>query len=191
MNEGDKVTDKENLNVNEAEELDEVTEANAGEKNSAAENEAVVELQRKLEEKEKECSEYLELARRTKAEFDNFRKRTQKEKESLYGDGIGDAVKELLPVLDNLERALAYNEAEEKSLYDGLEMVLKSFYDILGKIGVEEIEADGVEFNPDFHNAVMHVEDPELGENTVAEVLQKGFRLKDKIIRYSMVKVAN
>lgn len=186
------MTDKENQNINEVELEEENPRDDLKDSNDNTQNADILEeMQKKLEEKERECSEYLDLARRTKAEFDNFRKRTQKEKETLYTEGTADAVKELLPVLDNLERAIGFKDVEDKSLYEGVEMVLRSFKDILNKMGVEEIEAEGQSFNPDFHNAVMHIEDPELGENTVAEVLQKGYKFKDKIIRYSMVKVAN
>lgn len=190
------MTDKDNLNADEMnleeKKLNENT--NDASENPQGENASVLEeLQKKLEEKNKECSEYLDLARRTKAEFDNYRKRTQKEKETIYTEGIADAVKDMLPILDNLERALGFRNVEtgDNSLYEGVGMVLKSFKDILIKMGVEEIEAEGIAFDPDFHNAVMHVEDPELGMNTVAEVLQKGYKFKDKIIRHSMVKVAN
>lgn len=151
----------------------------------------VQELLDKISAKEKESEEYLDLARRTKAEFENFRKRTQKEKESLYDDGFSDAVKNVLPILDNLERAVSFNTSEKSSFSEGVEMVLKMFKDSLSKMGIEEIEAVGKKFDPDFHNAVMHIEDEALEENVIVEVLQKGYKFKNKVIRYSMVKVAN
>lgn len=148
------------------------------------------ELQKKYDEKEKQANEYIDMLKRTMADFDNFRKRTNKEKESIYDDGIMDAVKNLLPVFDNLERALEYNN-EDQSLIDGIKMVVKLFKDIMTKMNIEEINALGEKFNPELHNAVMHVEDENYGENEVIEVLQKGYKYKDKILRYSMVKVAN
>lgn len=148
------------------------------------------ELKKIIEEKEKQCQEYLDLLRRTKAEFDNFRKRTAKEKESMYDDGFGDSIKEILPILDNLERAVSFN-TEKNSFSDGVEMVLKMFKDTLVKLGVEEIKSEGEEFNPNYHNAVMHIEDENFDKNIVVEVFQKGYIYKDRVLRYSMVKVAN
>lgn len=145
---------------------------------------------KELERKTKECEEYLELIKRTKAEFDNFRKRTQKEKEVIYDDGFAEAIKNILPVLDNLERAISSTN-ERTPLYEGLEMTLKLFKDTLTKIGVEEIPALNEKFDPNVHNAVMHIEDENLEENIIVEEFLKGYKYKDKIIRYSMVKVAN
>ena len=129
---------------------------------------------------------YLRLA----AEYDNYRKRTAKEKESIYGDAKADTIKPLLAVYDNLERGIAqYDEADVHR--QGLEMILRQFSEALTKLGVTEIEAKGQPFDPEKHNAVMHVEDEEAGENTVVEVFQKGFMLGDKVLRFAMVKVAN
>lgn len=130
------------------------------------------------------------MLKRTMADFDNYRKRTTKEKESIYDDGFMDAVKQLLPVLDNLERALEYNN-ENESLIEGVKIIVKLYKDTMTKMNIEEINALGEKFNPEFHNAVMHVEDENYGENEVIEVLQKGYKYKDRILRYSMVKVAN
>lgn len=149
------------------------------------------ELQRKYEEKAKEAEEYLNMLRRTMADFDNYRKRTAKEKESLFDDGYSEAVKNLLPVLDNLERAEKNSSEKEGSLYEGVKMVLKIFRDLLEKSGVKEIEAEGVKFDPNYHNAILHVEDDSVGENIIVEVFQKGFTYKGKVIRHSLVKVAN
>lgn len=149
-----------------------------------------LELKRKYDAKEKECSEYLDMLKRNMADFDNYRKRIVKEKEAIYDDGVIFTVKQLLPVLDNLERALEFN-VEESNFSEGIQMVMKLFRDTLSKIGVEELKAEGEKFNPEYHNAVMHIEDENYGENEVVEVLQKGYKYKDKIIRYSMVKVAN
>lgn len=129
---------------------------------------------------------YLRLA----AEYDNYRKRTAKEKESIYGDAKADTIKPLLAVYDNLERGIAqYDEADVHR--QGLELILRQFSEALTKLGVTEIEAKGQPFDPEKHNAVMHVEDEEAGENTVVEVFQKGFLLGDKVLRFAMVKVAN
>ncbi len=123
------------------------------------------------------------------AEYDNFRKRSAKERESVYGDAYIDALTSVLPVLDNLERAESCDDAE--GLKKGLELTLRSFRDTLEKMGVGEIEAMGKSFDPNIHNAVMHVEDDEHGECEIVEVLMKGYQKGDKVIRYSMVKVAN
>ena len=123
------------------------------------------------------------------AEYENFRRRSAKERESVYSDAYSDAVVQILPILDNLERATAFDDAE--AVKKGVGMTLKACGEILSKMGVSEIEAQGKEFDPNLHNAVMHVEDDSVGENTVVEVLQKGYMKGDKVIRYAMVKVAN
>ena len=129
---------------------------------------------------------YLRLA----AEYDNYRKRTAKEKESVYGDAKADTIKPLLAVYDNLERGIAqYDESDVHR--QGLELILLLFTEALTKLCVTEIEAKGQPFDPGLHNAVMHVEDETAGENTVVEVFQKGFMLGDKVLRFAMVKVAN
>ena len=129
---------------------------------------------------------YLRLA----AEYDNYRKRTAKEKESVYGDAKADTIKPFLAVYDNLERGIAqYDESDVHR--QGLELILRQFTEALTKLGVTEIESQGVPFDPEKHNAVMHVEDESVGENTVVEVFQKGFALGDKVLRFAMVKVAN
>ena len=130
---------------------------------------------------------YLRLA----AEYDNYRKRTAKEKESLYTDAKIDTVKALLGVYDNLERGLAQYGDEESPHRKGLEMVFNQFKESLKKLGVETMDAVGQPFDPEKHNAVMHIEDESYGENTVAEVLQQGFTLGDKVLRFAIVKVAN
>lgn len=149
------------------------------------------ELIDKLQAKEKECEEYLDMLKRTMADFDNFRKRTLKEKEGLYDEGFSEAVKQFLPVLDNFERAVAYNDKENINIIEGIEMILKMFKEVLKKIGVEEIPSMGEKFNPNFHNAIVHIEDENLEENIIVDVMQKGYKYNDKILRYSMVKVAN
>lgn len=154
-------------------------------------NELENELQDKLQKKEKECEEYLDMLKRSMADFDNFRKRTVKEKEGLYDEGYSEAIKQILPVLDNFERATAYNDKENTSIIEGIQMILKMFKDTLNKMGVEEIPSIGEKFDPNYHNAISHMEDESYGENTIVEVMQKGYKYKDKILRYSMVKVAN
>ena len=148
------------------------------------------ELEKLKEERESalaaEKDRYLRLA----AEYDNFRKRSQKERESVYADAKGDTVLQLLPVYDNLERALKA-ECSDPAFYKGVEMIMGQLKGIFEKLGVEPIEAAGKPFDPALHNAVMHVEDEALGENMVAEEFQKGFTLNGKVIRFAMVKVAN
>ena len=129
---------------------------------------------------------YLRLA----AEFDNFRKRTLKEKEQSYGNGKADAVEKLLPVYDNLERALN-QPTEDEAFKKGVEMTMTQLVGIFSGLGVEIYGNVGDEFDPNFHNAVMHTEDESLGENVISQVFQKGFRMGEKIIRFAMVQVAN
>ena len=124
------------------------------------------------------------------AEYDNFRKRSQKEKEAIYSDATANAVKALLSVYDNLERALKQETADE-AYKKGVEMTMAGFLKAMEGLGVKEIEAVGRPFDPNIHNAVMHIEDESLGENMVAEVFQAGFTLGEKVIRFAMVKVAN
>jgi len=127
---------------------------------------------------------------RVAAEFDNFRKRTIKEKEASYGNGKADAVAKILPVYDNLERAL--NQPTEDAAYKkGVEMTMNELVKILTSLGVEIFGNVGDEFNPNLHNAVMHIDSDELGENTIAQVFQKGFKIGEKIVRFAMVQVAN
>ncbi len=151
-------------------------------------------------EKQKEPSETdklkAELAdtqdkyRRMLAEYDNFRKRSARERESLYADASADTVAGLLPVLDNLERALQTETADE-AYKKGVEITLKQFYECLEKLHVKEIPAEGEQFDPAVHNAVMHVDQEGVDDNTVVEVFQKGFQMNGRVIRHAMVKVAN
>ena len=124
------------------------------------------------------------------AEYDNFRKRSQKEKDSLYADIKAETLKKFLPVYDNLVRALDQS-TEDEAYRRGVEMIMNQFNTTMEKLGVTEIESLGQKFDPAFHNAVMHVEDAEKGENEIVEVFQKGFIMGDKVIRFAMVKVAN
>jgi len=147
-----------------------------------------------LAEAEAKCEEYLDAWRRSMAEFDNYKKRTQKEKESTYSLATAEAVGAFLPLLDNLERAKAAAEAPDatpEDLSKGMESILKQVEEILKNLGVTPIQAEGKPFDPNFHYAVSHVENDDLGENTVAAEFQKGYQLGERVIRHSMVQVAN
>ena len=125
------------------------------------------------------------------AEFDNFRKRTEKEKTQMFETGAKSIVEKILPVVDNFERGLKGMEESEDPFAQGMQMIYKQLMTSLEEAGVKAIEAVGQEFNPDFHNAVMHVEDDEFGENEIVEEFQKGYMYHDSVLRHSMVKVAN
>ena len=127
---------------------------------------------------------------RVAAEYDNFRKRTIKEKEASYGNGKADAVAKILPVYDNLERALN-QETADAAYKKGVELTMNELVKILTSLGVEIFGNVGEEFDPNLHNAVMHIENEELGENTISQVFQKGFKIGDKVVRFAMVQVAN
>lgn len=142
------------------------------------------------EEKEDELSILNDKYLRLVAEYDNYRKRTAKEKESIYPEAKVSVVSAILPVLDNFERALASAQSDD-AFVEGVKMILKQFEDTLKNIGVEVIPAVGEKFDPNFHNAVMHIDDDNYGENEVVEEFQKGYKIGDRIVRYSMVKVAN
>lgn len=147
----------------------------------------------KKDKKDEKIEELTDRLTRQIAEFDNFRKRTDKEKSQMYEIGARDIIEKILPVIDNFERGIAAVPEEEKAnpFAEGLEKIYKQLMTTFEEIGVKPIEAVGAEFNPDFHNAVMHVEDEALGENTVAEEFQKGYTYRDSVVRHSMVKVAN
>ena len=152
----------------------------------------IAELKAALATKESELADANDKYLRLCAEYDNFRKRSAKEREGVYTDAYCDALTQLLPVLDNLDRAAQYCEAESESpMAKGVELTLKSFVEAMAKMGVLEIEALGKDFDPNIHNAVMHVEDESVGENQVVEVFMKGYAKGDKVLRHSMVKVAN
>ncbi|MBQ7718701.1 MAG: nucleotide exchange factor GrpE [Clostridia bacterium] len=170
------------MEENKEKELEETAEETAEE----AENE-------QLKEALKKAEEYKDKFLRVSAEFDNFRKRTVKEKETLYSDGKASAVAEFLPLADNMERALeaVSAESDRDSLAEGLEKIAKQLSDILKSLSVEEIAAVGEQFDPELHNAVMHIEDDEKENNTIVEEFQKGYTLNGKVIRHSMVSVAN
>ena len=144
----------------------------------------------KMEGLAKELADQNDKFLRLAAEYDNYRKRTAKEKESLWTDAKADTVQAFLPVYDNLERALKQETADE-AYKKGVEMTMNQLKEVFAKLGVTEIEAQGKPFDPNLHNAVMHIEDENLGENVVAQVFQAGFMLGEKVIRFAMVQVAN
>ena len=147
----------------------------------------------KKDKKDEKIEELTDRLTRQMAEFDNFRKRTEKEKSQMYEVGAKDIIEKILPVVDNFERGLGAVTEEEKenAFVQGMEKVYKQLMTTLEGIEVKPIEAVGKEFDPNFHNAVMHVEDENLGENIVAEEFQKGYMYRDSVVRHSMVKVAN
>ena len=145
----------------------------------------------KLDVAEQNAAQAKEQLLRMAAEYDNYRKRTAKEKDNLYQDAKADTIKEFLAVYDNLERAVATEGDEDSPHKKGLEMIFHQYQEILKKLGVTEIEAQGQPFDPEKHNAVMHIDDENLGENVVSQVFQAGFLLGDKVIRHAIVQVAN
>lgn len=147
----------------------------------------------KPDPKDEKIEELTDRLQRSMAEFDNFRKRTEKEKSAMFEIGAKDIIERILPIVDNFERGLAAIPEEEKAsaFAEGMEKIYKQLIKSLEEAGVKPIEAVGQPFNPDFHNAVMHVEDESLGENVVAQELLKGYTYRDTVVRHSMVQVAN
>ena len=143
-----------------------------------------------LEELQKELGSQKDLLR-TAAEYENFRKRTEKEKRAIYADATAEAVKAILPIADSLEHAVKAEDGATAEYQTGLELIQSQFNAALEKLGVSPVGEAGEEFNPELHNAVAHVEDESIAENTIVEVFQKGYMLKEKVIRLAMVKVAN
>ena len=150
-------------------------------------------FKKKKDPKDEKIEELSDKLLRQMADFDNFRKRTEKEKSAMYEIGAKDIIEKLLPVVDNFERGFTTvaEEDKEDAFVTGMEMVYKQLMTMLEGVGVKPIEAVGQEFNPDLHNAVMHVEDETVGENIIVEEFQKGYTYRDSVVRYSMVKVAN
>lgn len=185
---------EEAVNENEAVNHDNVSEV-CDEVSETEENSEDNELNiiKNLKEENEKLKEELDAAKdkllRLTAEYDNYRKRTVKEKEGIYSDAYVDVLKEIIPIIDNLERAVAA-DGNLEDLKKGIEMTMKGCQDSFAKLGVQEIDTTG-EFDPNLHNAVMHIEDENLGKNAIAEVFQKGYKKDDKIIRHTMVKVAN
>ena len=178
-----------------------VTEASTEENEASSEKEdgeekkskSLFKKEKKKDKKDQQIEELNDRLMRNMAEFDNFRKRTEKEKSMMFELGAKDIVEKILPVIDNFERGLASISEEEKegAFAKGVEAIYKQLLQTLEATGVKQIEALGKEFDPNFHNAVMHVEDEEYGENVVVEEFQKGYMYKESVVRHSMVKVAN
>lgn len=175
------------------EEIVETTEQE-GKEAEVTEGEIVDGTAEKIAKLEQQAAENFDKYQRSLAEFDNFRKRTMKEKAAMYDDGVRDTVEKLLNVVDNLERAVMAQEGkaeENDSFLIGVQMILKQFQEILHGLGVEEIKALGEKFDPNLHAAVAHEDDENYGENEIILEMLKGYQYKDKVIRHSMVKVAN
>ena len=181
--------------LSDAEELKE--EETEDEEPVSKEDKKAAKKQAKLNKKEDSYKEKIDQledrVKRQMAEFENFRKRTDKEKQAMFDTGAKSVIEKVLPVVDNFERGLATvpEESKEDPFVDGMNRIYKQLMTELENIGVKPIEAVGQEFDPNLHNAVMHVEDEKAGENTIVEVFQAGFRTGEKVIRFSMVKVAN
>ena len=176
--------------------LDENTEESkkkTAKKKESKSSKEVQELKELLSGKIDELSDLNDKYLRLLAEYDNYKKRTAKEKEALKVDSVGDAVTSLLPIIDNFERAIAsFTDADkETDFFKGVEMIYNQTKEAFFKLGVEEIKSLGEEFNPELHNAIMHIEDETVADNTIVEEFQKGYTYGGKVIRYSMVKVAN
>ncbi len=169
------------------------SDADEGKEDSKAEKKKFFGKKNKKDKKDEKIDELTDRLTRQMAEFDNFRKRTEKEKSQMYEIGAKDIIEKILPIVDNFERGLASMPEEEKAtpFAEGMEKIYKQLMTMLESIDVKPIEAVGKEFNPDFHNAVMHVEDEELDENIIVEEFQKGYTYRDSVVRHSMVKVAN
>ena len=187
---------KEDENVTSAEETAETAEnadAEASEADSEDPDKKKSFFKKKKDKKDEQIEELTDKVKRQMAEFDNFRKRTEKEKSQMYDMGAKTIVEKILPVIDNFERGLAAvpEDNKEDAFVVGMDKIYRQMLTVLEEAGVKPIEAVGAEFDPNFHNAVMHVEDETLGENVVAEELQKGYMYRDTVVRHSMVKVAN
>ena len=164
------------------------------EEEASTEKKGFFKKKEKKDKKDEKIEELNDRLIRQMAEFDNFRKRSEREKSQMFEIGAKDIVEKILPVVDNMERGLATVSEEEmanNAFAQGMEKVYKHFMTVLEQAGVKPIEAVGTEFNPDFHNAVMHVEDENVGENIVVEEFQKGYMYRESVVRHSMVKVAN
>lgn len=188
-------------NINNENGNNEATEGAAsndsGEKNNEVREEDIrnelEKLRTELKEANSKCEEYFNALQRIAAEFDNYRKRTQREKEALEKEVTCDVIASFIPVMDNLERALksVETDCDVKTIREGIEMIKRQFGEILKKYEVQEIKSVGEKFDPNLHEAVMHVQDESYGENEIVEEFQKGYIMKDRVIRHSVVKVAN
>ncbi len=180
-----KNSEQSNLDVNNIENTEENNAEQVLDK-----DEIIEKLNSDLEEQTKKSDEYLDHLKRNMAEFDNYKKRMAKEKENMYISIVGDFIAEVLPIMDNFEKAINA-ESTDESFKDGMHMIYDQLKEMLDRTGLEEIECQGQDFDPNLHEAVMHVEDENYAEKQVVEVFRKGYRLGDKIIRHAMVKVAN
>ncbi len=193
IKEADGTSDK-TASSNGADEADTKAEADKeDEEKPEAESEAEASAAGKPDKKDKQIEELTDKYKRLFAEFDNFRKRTEQEKAGMYDEGERYVLLKLLPVVDNFERALSSvpEELKGSSYVDGIDKIYRSFTDLLKELNVTPIEAAGQPFDANLHNAVMHIEDDSVGENMIVEEFQKGYMFRDKVLRYSMVKVAN
>lgn len=170
----------------ESEEMEDSDDAEGSEKKKGF-------FKKKKSKQEEKIEELTDQVKRQMAEFDNFRKRTEKEKDQMFEVGAKSIIEKILPVIDSFERGLAAVPEDEKddAFVDGMDKVYKQMMTALEEAGVKTIETEGAEFDPNFHNAVMHIEDENLGENVIAEEFQKGYTYRDAVVRHSMVKVAN
>ena len=185
--------EEETVKAAEASEEKESTGGEKPEETEAVEEPEMLKKKKKKDKMEEKIEVLDDRVKRQMAEFDNFRKRTEKEKSHMYEVGARDVIEKILPVVDNFERGLASvpEDQKENPVIVGMDKIYSQLMTTLTDLGVEPIAAVGGEFDPNYHNAVMHVEDEELGENVVAEEFQKGYMYKDTVIRHSMVKVAN
>jgi molecular chaperone GrpE len=180
---------EENEEVEENEENEEVEEATDVINERQKE---IKKLEEEIKQKEEDHKILYDKYLRVNAEYDNFRKRTAKEKEGIYSDAAIDVLKYILPVLDNIGRAVQFcDTSDPEKVFEGFKIIYSQFLGTLEKIGVEEIKAEGEQFDPEFHNAVMHEENDGYPDNTITEVMQKGYTKGDRVIRPSMVKVVN
>lgn len=189
-------TEKEEVGTESAEQAEPEIEAPESQetpepKESRKERKEIKALKTEKEALEKKLAESEDKYKRMIAEYDNFRKRTTKEREGIYTDAYADVLKEILPVKDALEMAVTYNTEGESKVLQGVKMTLAKFDEVLSKLGIEEIGAVGEVFDPNLHNAVMHVDDESLGENVISQVMLKGYRKGDRVLRFAMVTVAN
>lgn len=168
-------------------------EEKAPEDGAQSEKKGFFKKKEKKDKKDEQIADLTDKLKRQLAEFENFRNRTEREKAQMYSVGAREVIEKILPVVDNFERGLKSIPEEEQGgpVASGMEMIYKQLMAVLTDLGVTPIDAVGQEFDPEFHNAVMHVEDGELGENVIAEEFQKGYKYKDAVLRHSMVKVAN
>lgn len=183
--------EKENTAVEE-ENKETKTKKTSAKKNLSADkaDEYIAKLNEDLEEQKRLADEYYDSLKRNMADFDNYKKRIVKEKESLHTMIVADIVENMLPILDNFDAALAHESSDEK-FKTGMEMIYSQIKDVISKYGVEEIQSMGCTFDPMLHEAVMHEDNESYGEKEIIEVFRKGYKIKDKVIRHAMVKVAN